>query len=71
MLCDDLERWDGWMSGRLKRERVYIYIWGIYKQQKQARHYKVIILQFKKKSSTLVNFSILQSLIFQIQKSPK
>ena len=54
MLCDDLEVWDeGWVGGRLKRKRIYVYLQLIHVvvQQKLTQHCKAIILQFKKSNS--------------------
>ena len=48
MLCDDLE---GWVGGRLKRERTYEYLWPIpiVERHKPTQYYNAIILQLKKK----------------------
>ena len=54
MDCDTLEEWDvggvgggGEVEGRLKRERIYVYVWLIHViQQKHTQHCKTISLQF-------------------------
>ena len=49
MLCDDLERWDGWGPGRFKREETDIYLQLIHVVwQKLTQHCKAIIFQLKK-----------------------
>ena len=51
MLCDDLERWNLGVGGRLKREGMYVSMWLIHVvvQQKLMQHCKAIIFQFKEK----------------------
>ena len=47
-LCINLEVWDGeGRGGRLKRERIYVYLWLIHVEvcQKTEKFYKAIILQ--------------------------
>ena len=55
MLCDDLERWNERVGGRLRRKGICIYIWLIHDDvpQKLIQHCKTIIFQFK--ISTLKN----------------
>ena len=50
MLREDREGWDGsGVGGRLKRERIYVYLQLIHVvQQKLTQHCKAIIPQFKK-----------------------
>ena len=57
MLCDDLHGWNeglgemrGWVTGRLKRDRIYVYLWLIHivVQKKSTQNFKAIILQLKK-----------------------
>ena len=50
LLCDDLDRWNERVGGRLKRERIYVYIWPIHNvvQQKQTQYCKVLIIPIKR-----------------------
>ena len=51
MLCDDIKEWNAEAKGRVRRERIYVYIELIYivVQQKLTQHSKAILLQLAPK----------------------
>ena len=60
MFCDDLEGWNGKVGERLRRERIYVYIWLICSIiQGKYNIIKQLYLNLKKDNNYFLSQSIL------------